>query len=138
MDYKINNKIYESTYDFTFMDEVIKYELNTTKHLINNDINNNLHIELGFFLNKILYKDISYLFYFLYTIDTIVINKFRLKLQNYFKTIIPGVSKYNNKIIFINKLCKIIYKKLSVIEFTSFFTENDFMKNYNKFKRLNI
>ena len=135
MNYKINNKIYETTYDFTFMNEIIKYEINTTKHLICQNNSNQLYYEISYFLNKILFEDISYLFHFLFTMDVIVINKLRINLQNYFRIIISGVSKNNNKNVFINKLCKIIFKKLSVIKFTSFFIENDFMKSYLKFKK---
>ena len=136
--YNINNILYESSYDLSLMDEVIKYELDTTKHLIDENNSYNFYLEICNFLNKILFKNISYLFYFLYTLDIIILNKLRINLQNYYQKVINGVSKNNNKNNFINNLCKIIFKKLTIIEFTSFFTENDFLKSYLKFKKLNF
>ena len=129
MAYKINNVVYQNTYDLSLMDHQIKYALATSVEVKKEKTIKNERIfkTINKFIHYILYENVAELYYFLYKLDTTIINKLRFKLITYTKHIINGVGKNNKKPDFIKNLCMIIFKNLSVIEFMSFF-ENKIYK----------
>lgn len=133
--YKINDKIYEKTYDLDLMDQQILYELNTSEPV---QVKNNTDININNFLNTILFNRIDMLFNFLYYMKNKYINKLKFYLCFYYCKKIKGIGINRNKVNLINQFCKLIYKKFTILEFVYIFGVNDFkIILYEYSKKLN-
>tara|TARA_Y100000768_G_scaffold198226_1_gene148988 strand:+ start:545 stop:967 length:423 start_codon:yes stop_codon:yes gene_type:complete len=132
--YKIKDINYNSSYDLSLMNDYIVYTLNTTlpyQYKYNDDTYTIDVAKIHSFVEFILFKNITHLYHFLYSLNNNRIYEF----LNFYKF------KKNNtytKNIYINLLSNKLYKKISVIEFINFFNKSfyiycdDYIKTYYK------